>query len=91
LLLFTAASSHIGYVLLASLYGSLLNSHAHHQNIKEAIHIFSLEYHGLPKPTASVYAYLLDVYMLVNDVNGALMLSEFHNIGIQGKIPWDKV
>jgi hypothetical protein len=44
-----------------------------------------------PKPTAFVYAHLLNMYMSVNDINGALMFDEFHNICTQGKIPWDKV
>ena len=90
--LFAAASSHVGYVLPASLYGSLLNSCARHQNVKEAIRVFSsLEKRGLPKPTASVYAHLLDVYMSVNDVKGArVVFDEFRNVCTQGKIPWDE-
>jgi hypothetical protein len=50
-------------------------------NAKEAIYVFPLEKHGLPKPTALVYAHLLNMYMLVNDVKGAcVMFGQFHNL-----------
>ena len=90
--LFTTASSHRGYVLPSSIYATLLNSCARHQNVKEAIRVFHhLEKRGLPKPSASVYAHLLDVYMSVNDVKGArVVFDEFRNVCDQGKIPWDE-
>jgi len=89
--LFTAVSAHPGYVLPSSLYISLLNSCAHHQNVKEAIRVFThLEKRGIPKPTASVYAHLLDVYMSVNDVKGArVVFDEFLKVCTQGKLRWD--
>ena len=90
--LFTAASSHRAYVLPSSLYAALLNSCARHQNVKEAIRVFHyLEKRGVPKPSASVYAHLLDVYMSVNDVKGArVVFDEFRNVCTQGKIPWNE-
>jgi pentatricopeptide repeat protein len=89
--LFTAVSAHRGYVLPSSLYISLLSSCAHHQNVKEAIHVFThLEKRGIPKPTASVYAHLLDVYMSVNDVEGArVVFDEFLKVCTQGKLGWN--
>ena len=89
--LFTAVSAHRGYVLPSSLYISLLSSCAHHQNVKEAIRVFThLETRGIPKPTASVYAHLLDVYMSVNDVEGArVVFDEFLKVCTQGKLGWD--
>jgi pentatricopeptide repeat protein len=90
--LFTAASANRGYVLPSSLYKALLNSCARHQNVKEAIRVFThLERRGLPKPVASLYGYLLDVYMSVNDVQGArVVFDEFRQLCIQGKIRWEE-
>ena len=73
--LFTAASSHHAYMLPSSLYVALLNTCARHQNVKEAIRIFHyLEKRGVSKPSTSVHAHLLDMYMLVNDVKGACVV-----------------
>ncbi|KAI0301940.1 hypothetical protein B0F90DRAFT_1667770 [Multifurca ochricompacta] len=90
--LFTAASVHRSYVLPASLYTAVLDSCARHQDVKEAIRVFThLEKRGLPKPTASVYAHLLDVYTSVNDVEGArVVFDEFRKVCIQGKVPWNE-
>lgn len=91
--LFKVASSHYAYVLPSTLYIDLLNSCARHQNVKEAIRVFSkLERRGLPKPTASVYSHLLDVYMSVNDVKGArVVFDEFRKVCTQGEIPWNEM
>jgi pentatricopeptide repeat protein len=90
--LFAAASTHRAYVLPISLYTALLDSCARHQNVKEAIRVFThLEKRGIPKPIASVYAHLLDVYTSVNDVEGArVVFDEFRKVCTQGKIPWDE-
>jgi pentatricopeptide repeat protein len=90
--LFTAASVHRTYVLPTSLYTALLDSCARHQNVKEAIRVFThLEKRGIPKPSASIYAHLLDVYTSVNDVEGArVVFGEFRKVCIQGKVPWDE-
>ncbi|KAI0250505.1 hypothetical protein BJV78DRAFT_551731 [Lactifluus subvellereus] len=90
--LFTAASVHRAYVLPTSLYTALLDSCARHQSVKEAIRVFThLENRGLPKPTASVYAHLLDVYTSVNDIEGArVVFGEFRKVCTQGKVPWDE-
>ena len=90
--LFTAVSSQRSYVLPVSLYLALLEACARHQNIKEAIRVFThLERRGLPKPNASVYARLLNVYMSVNDVEGArVVFDEFRKVCRQGNVPWDE-
>ena len=90
--LFTAATANPGYVLPLSLYMSLLDSCARHQNVKEAIRVFThLENRGIPKPSGSLYAHLLDVYMSVNDVEGArVVFDEFRKVCTQGKIRWDE-
>ena len=79
-------------MLPSLLYTALLNTCAHHQNIKEAIRIFHyLEKCGVSKPSTSVHAHLLNVYMSVNDVKGAcVVFDKFRNICTQGKIPWNK-
>jgi len=90
--LFTAASANRAFVLPASLYTALLGSCARHQNVQEAIRVFThLERRGHPKPTASVYAHLLHVYTTVNDVEGArVVFDEFRKVCTQGKVPWDE-
>ena len=90
--LFSAASASHKYVLPVHLYIALLQSCARHQNVKAAIHLFThLERRGIPKPSASVYAHLLDVYMSVNDIEGArVVFDEFRKNCSQGKIVWDK-
>lgn len=90
--LFSAASASHNYVLPVPVCVALLHSCARHQNVKAAIHLFShLEKRGTPKPSASIYAHLLDVYMSVNDIEGArVVFDEFRNICSHGKIPWDR-
>jgi pentatricopeptide repeat protein len=90
--LFRAASANRKFVLPTSLYISLLHSCARHQNVKEAIRLFThLEKRGIPKPSASIYAHLLNVYMSVNDVKGAcVVFDEFRKVCSRGKIIWDK-
>ncbi|KAF8498970.1 hypothetical protein F5888DRAFT_1802383 [Russula emetica] len=75
--LFSAASANRKYFLQASVYIALLQSCARHQNFKEAIRLFThLERRGFPKPSASIYAHLLDVYMSVNDIEGKIVWDE---------------
>ena len=90
--LFTAASVHRSCVLPTSVYLGLLRSCAHHQNVKEAIRVFThLERRGLPRPNAIVYSRLLDVYMSANDIEGArVVFDEFRKVCTQGKIRWDE-
>ncbi|KAH9995178.1 hypothetical protein BJV74DRAFT_338280 [Russula compacta] len=90
--LFTAASAQRSYTLPVSLYLALLESCVRHQNVKEAIRVFThLEKRGLPKPNASVYARLIDVYTSVNDVEGArVVFDEFRKVCRQGNVAWDK-
>ena len=90
--LFSAASANRKFVLPASLYTALLHSCARRQNVQEAIRLFShLERRGIPKPQASIYAQLLDVYVSVNDIDGArVVFDEFRKVCSQGKISWDK-
>jgi len=90
--LFNAASRHHLYVLPVSLYTALLRSCARHQNVKEAIRLFThLETRGIPKPYATIYAHLLDVYMSVNDIEGArVVFDEFRKVCYQGKIVWNE-
>jgi pentatricopeptide repeat protein len=89
--LFSAASINPRCILPISTYIVLLHSCARHQNVKEAIRLFThLEKRGIPKPSASVYAKLLDVYMSVNDIEGArVVFGEFQKICSQGRIAWD--
>ncbi|KAF8500742.1 hypothetical protein F5888DRAFT_1876603 [Russula emetica] len=89
---FSAASANRKYFLQASVYIALLQSCARHQNVKEAIRLFThLERHGFPKPSASIYAHLLDVYMSVSDIEGArVVFDEFRKVCSQGKIVWDE-
>jgi pentatricopeptide repeat protein len=90
--LFAAFSVNRNYFLPVSIYNALLRSCARHQNVQEAIRVFThLERRGIPKPTATVYAHLLDVYMSVNDVEGArVVFDEFRRVCSQGKISWDE-
>ncbi|KAI9466556.1 hypothetical protein BJY52DRAFT_1232789 [Lactarius psammicola] len=90
--LFTAASANRGLVFPSSIYIALLGSCARHQNVQEAIRVFThLERRGHPKPSASVYAHLLHVYTSVNDVEGArVVFDEFRKVCTQGKVPWDE-
>lgn len=90
--LFRAASTNPKFVLPASLYIALLHSCACHQNVEEAINLFThLERRGMPKPTASIYAQLVDVYMSVNDMDGVrVVFDEFRKVCSQGKIAWDE-
>ncbi|KAF8498054.1 hypothetical protein F5888DRAFT_1825698 [Russula emetica] len=85
---FSAASANRKYFLQASVYIALLQSCARHQNVKEAIRLFThLERRGFPKPSASIYAHLLDVYMSVSDIEGArVVFDEFRKVCSQGKI-----
>lgn len=89
--LFAAASTNRFHVLPASIYINLLHSCARHQNVKEAIRVFThLEKRGIPKPNGSIYSHLLDVYMSVNDIEGArVVFDEFRKVCTQGKIGWD--
>ncbi|KAF8486522.1 hypothetical protein F5888DRAFT_1811019 [Russula emetica] len=89
---FSAASANRKYFLQASVYIALLQSCARHQNVKEAIRLFThLERRGFPKPSASIYAHLLDVYMSVSDIEGArVVFDEFRKVCSQGKIVWDE-
>ena len=88
--LFRAASASRKYVFPASLYTALLHSCARHQNVKEAIRLFThLEERGCPKPSGTIYSHLLDVYMSVNDVEGArVVFDEFRKVCSQGNILW---
>ena len=81
------------FVLPVSIFIALLGSCARHQNVQEAIRVFShLERRGLPKPSASVYAHLLHVYTSVNDVEGArVVFDEFRKVCNQGKRAWDEI
>ena len=90
--LFGAATSGPNLVLPAPLYVSLLHACARHQNVKAAIRVFAhLEKRGYPKPPGAVYAHLLDVYMSVNDTEGArVVFDEFRNMCSQGKVQWDE-
>ena len=90
--LFAAASANRGYVIPSYLYTALLGSCARHQNVEEAIRVFThLERRGIPKPTATHYAHLLHVYTTVNDVEGArVVFDEFRNVCAQGKFQWDE-
>ncbi len=90
--LFNVASATHNYFLPTSVYISLLHSCARHQNVKEAIRVFSyLERRGIPKITASIYSRLLDVYMSVNDIGGArVVFDEFRKICSEGKIGWNE-
>lgn len=90
--LFTAASAYDAFVYPTPLYIGLLHSCARHQNVKDAIRVFThLEKRGLPQPNASIYSHLLDVYTSVNDVEGArVVFDEFRKVCSQGKIPWNK-
>jgi pentatricopeptide repeat protein len=90
--LFRAASAGRNFVLPTALYTALLHSCARHQNVKEAIRLFThLERRGIPKPSASIYAHLLDVYMSVNDIEGArVVFDEFRKVCSRGKIGWDE-
>jgi pentatricopeptide repeat protein len=89
--LFAAASTNRFHVLSASLYIALLHSCARHQNVKEAIRVFTyLEKRGIPTPNGSIYSHLLDVYMSVNDIEGArVVFDEFRKLCTQGKIRWE--
>ena len=88
--LFNATSANRKLILPASLYIALLHSCAHHQNVKEAIRLFThLERRGIPRPSASIYSHLLDVYTSVNDIEGArVVFDEFRKVCSQGKIGW---
>jgi pentatricopeptide repeat protein len=90
--LFNAASANRNYSFPASVYATLLHSCARRQNVKEAIRLFThLEKRGRPKPSAAVYANLLDVYMSVNDIEGArVVFDEFRKVCSQGKIAWSE-
>jgi pentatricopeptide repeat protein len=90
--LFKAASAIPKGILPVTVYISLLHSCAHNQNVKEAIRLFThLEKRGHPKPSASIYANLLDVYMSVNDIEGArVVFDEFRKVCSQGKIAWNE-
>ena len=88
--LFRAASANRKYVFPASQYTALLQSCARHQNVKDAIRLFThLEERGFPKPSGTIYAHLLDVYMSVNDIEGArVVFDEFRKVCSQGNILW---
>ena len=89
--LFTAASAQQHYNLPILQYIALLRSCARHQNVKDAIRVFThLERRGFPKPNAAVYSHLLDVYMSVDDIEGArVVFDEFRKVCTQGIIPWN--
>ena len=91
--LFTASSAVRGFFLPSSIYLALLGSCARHQNVQEAIRIFTqIERRGLPKPSASLYAHLLYVYTSVNDLEGArVVFNEFRKVCAQGKVAWNKM
>lgn len=90
--LLTASSANRSIRLSASIYSAILGSCARHQNVQEAIRVFThMERSGHPKPSASVYANLLHVYTSVNDVEGArVVFDEFRKLCAQGKVPWDE-
>jgi pentatricopeptide repeat protein len=90
--LLTASSADRTIQLPPTIYAALLGSCARHQNVKEAIRVFTqMEKSGYPKPSASVYAHLLHVYTSVNDVEGArVVFDEFRKLCAQGEVPWDK-
>lgn len=90
--LLTASSADRTIQLPPTIYAALLGSCARHQNVKEAIRVFTqMEKSGYPKPSASVYAHLLHVYTSVNDVEGArVVFDEFLKLCAQGEVPWDK-
>jgi pentatricopeptide repeat protein len=92
LLLFTAAAAKYHYVLPVAVYISLLRSCARHQNVKEAIRVYThLEWRGFPRPNSAVYSQLLDVFISVNDVKGArVVFDEFRKACTQGKIRWNE-
>ena len=92
--LFTAHSAaKYEFVLPVSIFIALLGSCARHRNVQEAIRVFThLERRGFPKPSASVYAHLLQVYTSVKDVEGArVVFDEFRKVCTQGKLPWDEI
>ena len=90
--LLTAASAHRTIQLSSTIYSALLGSCARHQNVQEAIRVFTrMERSGYPKPSATVYAHLLHVYASVNDIEGArVVFDEFRKLSAQGKVPWDE-
>jgi pentatricopeptide repeat protein len=90
--LLTASSANRTIQLPPTIYAALLGSCARHQNVKQAIHVFThMERCAHPKPSASVYAHLLHVYTSVNDVEGArVVFDEFRKSCAQGKVQWDE-
>ena len=88
--LFDAASAIPIYVLPPFVYIRLLQACARHQDVNEAIRLFAhLEKRGHPRPSAAMYSQLLDVYMSVNDIEGArVVFDEFRKVCSQGKIAW---